>query len=114
MSFKTHQVICQKCKGQRVIQLHDTPVGKRIDWLEDKQDEPYTIISGRERYEGEFGWECVCGNKSIDTDQELRVIGNKASPKPQEINEIMENLEAAAIEETQDGRLVDGFILKTL
>lgn len=114
MSFKTHQVICQKCKGQRVIQLHDTDRGKMIDWLEDKQEEPYTIISGRQRYDGEFGWECVCGNKSIDTAQELRVIGNKASPQPQEINEIMENLEAAETEDTPDGRLVDGFILKTL
>lgn len=114
MSFKTHQVVCTQCKGQRVIQIHDTPVGKRIDWLEDKQEEAFTIISGRERLDGQWGWECICGHKTIDTPQELRVIADKASPKPQEITEIMKNIERAQIKDTPEGLIVDGFILKTL
>lgn len=91
-STKQYTVECLKCNGTRRIQIHDTPVGGRIDWLEDKQDAPFTIISGRQRLDNQWGFECICGNKDLMTKQETVTFANPASPKPQEINQIVKNL----------------------
>lgn len=87
-----YTVICKKCNGSRLVEIHDTPVGKRVDWLEDKQPKEFTIISCRTRFDNQLGWQCICGNNDLHTKQEQRVIANQASPTPQEINEIMKNI----------------------
>lgn len=89
-----YKVICNECHGSRLVELHDTPVGTRVDWLDDKQPEPFTIISMRTRFDNQLGWECICGNNDLHTKQEKRVISNQANPTPQEINAIMKNIKA--------------------
>ena len=87
-----YKIICKKCKGSRIVDIHDTEVGKRVDWLDDKQPEQFTIISMRTRFDGQLGWQCICGNNDMHTKQELTTIANQANPTPQEINTIMKNL----------------------
>lgn len=91
-TYETYQIICGACGGQRKIKIFTTMVGDRIDWLEDKQEEPFTIISGRKRLDNHWGWQCICGNNDINTNQELRIMTNPAAPTPQEIGEIVDNL----------------------
>lgn len=90
--MKRLKVICKSCEGSRIIEIHKTSLGERIDWLEDNQEGPFTIISGRERLDGQFGFQCVCGNNDLLTTQEKKAFSNPASPKPQEINEVVKNL----------------------
>lgn len=87
-----YRVVCNKCKGSRKIKIVKTAIGNRIDWLEDKQDASFTIVSGRHRLDGEFGWQCVCGNNDLMTRQERESFENPASPKPQEIESVIKNL----------------------
>lgn len=90
--MKTYNIICSKCKGERQIQLHSTAMGKRIDWLEETTKADTPIVSGRERLDGAMGFQCICGNNDLLTEQEKRIFSNPASPKPQEINDIVKNL----------------------
>lgn len=90
--MKTYLIKCLECRGERNIQVHQTAVGKRIDWLEPQAPNPDTIVSGRERLDGEFGFQCVCGNDTLLTKQEAKTFSNPAAPKPQEIDDIVKNL----------------------
>lgn len=90
--MQTYVITCLKCKATRRIQVTKTAVGNRIDWLEQDSSPHEKIISGRERLDGEFGFQCVCGNNNLLTQQEAKTFANPAAPKPQEINEIVENL----------------------
>lgn len=90
--MQTYVVKCLKCKGERRIQVHLTAMGKRIDWIEDKAPNPATIVSGRERLDGQFGFQCMCGNNDLLTRQESATFANPAAPQPQELKHIVENL----------------------
>lgn len=109
---KYYQVICQECNGQRKITITDTPIGKRIDWLEEKQTEPFTIISARERLDKYMGWQCTCGNNSLLTQQEKDIIADKSNPQAQEINQITQNLQDVNIVITGKDVIIDKFILR--
>tara|TARA_R110000868_G_scaffold51283_1_gene162833 strand:+ start:1505 stop:1846 length:342 start_codon:yes stop_codon:yes gene_type:complete len=109
---KHYQVICQECNGQRKVKIADTTIGKRIDWLEEKQTEPFTIISGRERLDRYLGWQCLCGNNSLMTKQEQDTIADKSNPQPQEINQITQNLQNIDIVITGKDIILDKFILR--
>lgn len=87
-----YKVICGKCGGSRVIEVHPSPMGERIDWMEDKQPEPFTIISGRKRLDGQWGFQCVCGENDLMTAQEVEHFDNPAAPTPQEINDVVKKL----------------------
>lgn len=64
-----------------------------IDWLDNLPDpQVVKIISGRKRLDDQFGWQCICGQNDLMTEQELEHIENKAAPKPKEIAGIMNNL----------------------
>lgn len=65
-------------------------MGDRIDWLENDPNEK--IVSGRQRLDGQFGWECLCGNNSIMSTQERETFTNKVNPDPQEIKQVVDNL----------------------
>lgn len=96
MDTRDYIVACRKCQGERRIRIHETPVGKRIDWLEDKQEKPFTVISARERLDGQWGFQCVCGANDLMTTQERRTFSNPAAPTPQEIDQIVKTLKADA------------------
>lgn len=87
---KNYLVTCGVCGGERKVKIHTSPLGAQIDWLED--DQSHKIISFRERLDGEWGFQCLCGNNDLMTDQESKTFRNPAEPKPQEIKEIVSNL----------------------
>lgn len=109
---KRYQVECQKCNGKRIIDIHRTALGESIDWLEDKQADGYTIVSGRKRLDNYWGWQCLCGNNSLMTAQERRSISNPASPKPQEIHDIVKNLERPDAVINGSEIIVNNFVLR--
>lgn len=89
----TYKVICKSCKADRKIGIVNNDGREIIDWLDNRPDpQDVSIVSGRKRLDNEWGWECVCGNKDILTDQENRMITNKQSPDPQEIAKVVRNL----------------------
>lgn len=90
MEVKTYLVTCSECSAERTVKLAKGPLGTQIDWMEDGAD--HKIVSFRERLDGQFGWDCLCGNNDLMTDQEHKGISNKMAPKPQEIKEIVDNL----------------------
>lgn len=92
--MKRYKIICHQCQAERVIEIHNTPMGQRIDWLESDETAYAPICSARLRFDGQWGFQCICGNNNLWTTQESRVVANKLSPTPQEINEIVKNLEA--------------------
>lgn len=88
-----HKVICLKCKAERKIKLTESLSGKVIDWLESPETQFHPIVSGRERLDGQMGFQCSCGNNDLMTKQEKRVIKNPVSPKSKEIEEVVKNLQ---------------------
>jgi hypothetical protein len=99
----------RKCHGTRLVDIIKIPDATYVDWLEDKQEAGFTIISARPRFDGQWGWQCLCGNNSIMTEQEKRVIVNPQAPKSQEISEIVKNLEEPTIRSLVNGLVIDGF-----
>lgn len=91
--MESYKIICLKCKAERPIKVFQTALGKRIDWLETPANSHHPIMSGRERLDGHFGFQCACGNNDLLTSQEKRTFSNPAAPKPQEINEIVKKLQ---------------------
>lgn len=87
-----YKITCLKCKATRDIVIQKTAVGNRIDWLESKNNLHHPIVSGRERLDGQWGFQCSCGNNDLMTKQEKDTISNPASPKPEEIDTIVKKL----------------------
>lgn len=92
MSFQTYNVTCKVCSGERTIRIHDTAVGGRIDWLEDRAEPRPAIISGRQRLDNNWGFQCACGNNDLLTAQETKSFSNPANPSPQELDQVVSNL----------------------
>lgn len=90
--MKRYKVSCKNCDGQRLIEIHPTQLGERVDWLEGKQSEPFTIVSARKRLDDQWGFQCICGENDLMTAQERESFKNTAAPKPQEITDIVKNL----------------------
>jgi len=87
MQEKQYEVACNRCGGTTEVTLVTTKMGKLIKW-----DRIGKIISGRERLDNQLGWQCVCGNNNLMTEQELKQIDNWAQPTPQELSRIIKNL----------------------
>ncbi len=90
--METYIISCLKCKAERRIKVTQTQLGRQIDWLEKEAPKPDRIISGRERLDGQFGFQCLCGNNDLLTTQEASTFSNPAAPKPQELEDIVKNL----------------------
>lgn len=100
-----YKVICQKCKGLSLIQINSD----NIEWQDVSQ-----VISGRKRLDGNWGWQCLCGNNSIMTEQEKRNISNPAQPTAQELGTIINNLKVERVVDTPKGLLVNNFIMQEI
>lgn len=84
MTTKTYRVICKNCKkGDQIVIDTDN----NIYWKPVKN-----IISGRYRLDMQWGWQCVCGNNDIITEQEQKEISNLAAPDPVDISKVLKNL----------------------
>lgn len=90
MEEKRVEVNCLSCQASRIVKLIKTAIGTRIDWLDDAPSEK--IVSFRERLDGKFGFQCICGNNDLMTDQEIKTIENPASPTPKEVASIVKDL----------------------
>lgn len=88
--MKRYKITCLDCGAEREIAIHKSPMGDRVDWLDDNPSEK--IISARQRLDSNWGFQCLCGANDIVTDQERQTFSNVAAPKPKEINEIVKNL----------------------
>ena len=85
-------VTCKKCGYSRKIRIFSTPTGEVIDWLDNNPDpQQAKIVSGRKRLDGLYGWECICGNNDIMTDQERRHL-DPQSPDPKGIEQVTKNI----------------------
>lgn len=82
--MNTYKVICGVCKSESDIKIDDYD---RIDWLKTNR-----VISGRKRLDGQWGWQCMCGNNDIMTEQEKKTIRNWAQPEPSELETIIKSL----------------------
>lgn len=84
MNVTRYQVTCSACGGTSRIEIDSED---RVYWYDvDK------VISARKRLDGQWGFQCSCGNNDIMTAQETQMISDQANPKPQEIEQIMQNL----------------------
>lgn len=79
-----YKITCKDCEKSTPVGLVN---GQSILW-----NNGGNIISGRKRLDGEWGWQCMCGNNDILTKQEERQITNKQEPDKKEIEHILKNL----------------------
>lgn len=84
MNAKKYIVTCRKCHGQSEVEINDIGV---VKWLELGQ-----VISARQRFDMQMGWQCICGNNDLMTAQEKRTIKNYSQPMVDEMSKIMNNL----------------------
>lgn len=80
-----YKITCKNCKQSDIVQIEQDT---HIIWGKNTY-----IISGRKRLDMEWGFQCMCGNNDLLSEQENRVITDKVNPDPQEINQILKNLE---------------------
>lgn len=100
-----YEIVCLKCKGNSKV--HISP-NDEVGW-----QQVNSVISARKRFDAQWGWECLCGQNSLMTDQEKRSIRNYAQPEPMEIQQIMKNLEVEPSRDTPEGQIISGFLMKT-
>lgn len=94
---KSYLITCKQCGAARKIRLFSSSQGEVVDWLDNNPDPKQAkIISGRKRLDGLWGWQCVCGNDDIMTEQERRMISNPAAPDPKTMIEISKNTKVQA------------------
>lgn len=91
--MKRYRIICGECGSGREVGIIKGALNEIIDWLGNGPDpQVVKIISGRKRLDGQWGWQCVCGNNDLLTKQELKTIKDPAQPAPQELSKIIKNL----------------------
>lgn len=76
-------VTCLNCKGKDYIAIDKAD---QIFWNNNK-----SIVSGRKRLDGTWGFQCLCGNNTIMTKQETEVIDNPQAPDPKQVATIVNN-----------------------
>lgn len=84
MNVKEYKVTCLKCKNFNIVPIADD---RNVMWKTADR-----IISARYRLDGQWGFQCICGQNSLLTEQEDKYIENKQTPDPKQINEIIKNL----------------------
>lgn len=88
--MQRYKVTCLGCGASRTVGIVSSYSGDMIDWLDNNPDpQVVNIVSGRKRLDEKFGWQCICGNDDIMTDQENEFIQNKQSPSPTDVAELM-------------------------
>lgn len=85
MSVKEYKITCLKCKNFNVVPIDEK--NRRIMWKGADR-----IVSGRFRLDNQWGWQCLCGNNSLLTQQEMREIKDKVNPDPIQIEQVIKNL----------------------
>lgn len=84
MKTTTYKVACKNCRKSEAIVIDDQ---NNIYWKPVKY-----IISGRYRLDMNWGWQCMCGNNDLVTEQEKREISNLAAPDPLDISKVLKSI----------------------
>ena len=84
MNVTRYNVVCSVCNGSSRVEIDSMD---RIYWYDTDK-----VISARKRLDGQWGWQCACGNNDIMTEQEINFIENPTNPKPKEIQQVVDNL----------------------
>lgn len=80
----TFKVICQECQGDSTVLINQWG---GVEWKRVNR-----VISARERLDGQWGWQCICGNNNLITKQERESIKDLTSPQVKELDDIKSNL----------------------
>lgn len=86
MNTTTYKVTCKQCNKSDDVGISDS-LKQVKDW-----GMPKNIVSARFRLDGQWGFQCLCGNYDIITRQEDTFIKNKQNPAPQDIMKVINNL----------------------
>lgn len=93
MHSKKYRVICGLCRASRQVGIIESNGSVLIDWQDNNPNpQEAKIISGRKRLDGNWGWQCVCGNDQLLTKQENETVTDKTNPDPAEIDKVVKNL----------------------
>lgn len=84
MKVKEYKVTCLNCNNFNIVPIADD---RNVMWKTADR-----IISARYRLDGNWGFQCICGQNNLLTEQEDKYIENKQSPDPKQINEVIKNL----------------------
>lgn len=91
--MKQYDVVCGKCKAVRRIGIIKGAVRDLIDWGANSPDPmKVKIISGRKRFDDQWGWQCICGNNDLWTPQEEKNVESKSNPRAEEMAQIIKSL----------------------
>lgn len=90
--MKRYNIICNECKAVRQIAIAKG-VNEVVDWLDNNPNPQLVkIISARKRFDDQWGFECICGNNDLWTEQEKKSVKDLVAPQPREIADIVRNL----------------------
>lgn len=91
--MQKYNITCHDCGATRQVGIIDGHMGQIVDWLDNNPDPQIVkIVSARKRFDDQWGWQCICGNDDMWTEQESKFVSNKSNPKPTEIADIMNSL----------------------
>lgn len=99
------RIYCQSCKKE--IGIVDLS-GSKPRYIKESG-----IMSARQRFDGEWGFECVCGNDSRIAEQEKGII-TSSIPTKEDMNKIFNNIKKkpTKVVESATGKVIDGFVIK--
>lgn len=88
-----YNIKCINCGAERTVGIIEGHTGQQIDWLDNNPSpEVVKIVSGRKRLDDNWGWQCICGNDDILTDQEKEISTDKQNPSPKDLATVIKNL----------------------
>lgn len=95
--MKRFRITCLDCGNSRLIAILKGAAGNDvIDWLDNNPNPTVAkIVSGRKRFDDQWGWECICGTNDLWTEQEKKAVSNLQSPEPKEIADVVNNLKVS-------------------
>lgn len=93
MESNKFKITCVECGANRMVGIIKHQGRYIIDWFDNHPDPDLVkILSGRRRMDDNWGWQCICGNDDILTNQEKEHITNKQNPDPMEIAALAKSL----------------------
>lgn len=83
--MESYKVICSNCGQSDVLAIENN---RSVNWGKI----PKYVISARKRFDGVWGWQCLCGNNDLWSATETRYIKDKVNPDPLDIKTLLNNL----------------------
>lgn len=106
MAKVNYKVTCEACGGSSLVELIENALNKFIAYQKTGE-----VISARPRLDGYWGFQCICGNNSLLSEQENRLIKDKVNPSPKDIQAVMKSLEQPSVIDEGNTIIVDNFRL---